>query len=214
MKVGIIGRQPERLEECKKEILLQVPGADIECVPCDATDPAAVTTAFAGLRAKHGEPSALIYNLSARPFPPTAVADVTPERLESDWKTGPLGAMLCVQQVLPAMRERAEGTILFTGASASLRGSKSFGSFAVAKGGLRALAQSLAKEEAPKGVHVGHVVIDGMVDMPVINQFFPDAPPGRTMDTDATAEVYWSMHVQDRRAWGFEIDLRPCEAQW
>lgn len=214
MKVGIIGRQSARLEEVKREILEAVPEADIVCAPCDATDPTAVKQAFQSLKAKQGAPSALIYNLSCRPFPPTEVSSIDPARLESDWRTGPYGALLCVQEVLPAMREQGEGTILFTGASASLRGSKKFGSFAVAKTGLRSLAQSLCKEEGPNGVHVSHVVVDGLVDMPVIQQFFPDAPPGRKLDPAAVAECYWQLHRQDKRCLAFEVDIRPHLADW
>ena len=214
MRVGIIGRQPARLEEVKAEILKAVPDADIVCAPCDATDPAAVKQAFQSLKAQQGAPSALIYNLSCRPFPPTEVSSIEPARLEADWRTGPLGGLLCVQEVLPAMREQAEGTIIFTGASASLRGSKRFGSFAVAKTGLRALAQSLCKEEGPNGVHVSHVVVDGLVDMPVIQQFFPDAPTGRKLDPAAVAECYWQLHTQDKRCYAFEVDIRPHMADW
>ena len=214
MAVGLIGRQAERLEECKQEILRAVPDAQVEYVQCDATDPSAVASAFAGLKAAHGSPDALIYNLSCRPFPPTPVAEITPERLESDWRTGPLGALLCVQQVVPSMRERGSGTILFTGASASLRGSANFGSFTASKSGLRVLAQSLCKELGPEGIHVAHVVIDAIVDMPLINQFFPDATPGRKLDPEGAAEYYWQLHAQDKRAFTFESDLRPHEAQW
>ena len=214
MKVGIVGRQPDRLDECRRDILTAVPGAEVECVECEATDPAQVKPAFGKLRAAHGAPSALVYNLSARPFPPTTIADCDPARLEADWRTGAFGAMLCVQEVIGDMRANGEGTVLFTGASASLRGSKRFGSFAVSKTGLRALAQSLAKEVAPDGVHVAHVVVDAMVDMPVIKQFMPDAPSGRLLDTDAAAEAYWQLHMQTGRCFTFEIDVRPLEAEW
>ena len=214
MRVGIIGRQSDKLEEVKRDILKACPAADIVCAPCDATDPTACAKAFADLKAKQGAPQALVYNLSCRPFPPSDVAAITPDRLEADWRTGPWGALLCLRQVLPAMREQGSGTILFTGASASLRGSKNFGSFAVSKGGLRALAQALCKEEAKNGVHVAHVIVDGLVDMPVINQFFPDAPAGRTIDTAAIAEVYWNLHMQDKRCLTFEVDVRPHLAEW
>ena len=214
MKVGIVGRQSDRLDACRREILAAVPGADVECVAADATDPAQVAAAFARLRSAHGAPSALVYNLSARPFPPATVEECEPARLEADWRTGAYGAMLCAQQVVGAMRAAGAGTVLFTGASASLRGSKRFGSFAVSKTGLRALAQSLAKEVAPDGVHVAHVVVDAMVDMPVIKQFVPDAPAGRLLDTEAAAEAYWQLHLQTGRCFTFEVDVRPLEAEW
>jgi len=214
MNVGIIGRQGARLEACKASILASAPAAQITCYECDATDPAAVGDAFAALERTQGKADALVYNLSARPFPPTPISELTPERLESDWKTGPWGALLCTKAVLPAMQEAGRGTILITGASASLRGSARFGSFGCAKGSLRSFAQSLAKEVSGQGIHVAHVVIDCMVDMPVIHQFVPDAAPGRMLDTAAAAEMYWQLYQQDKRCMAFEVDLRPFEAQW
>ena len=214
LKVGIIGRQSAKLEECKRQIVASVPTAQIMAVESDCTDPEAVKTAFAALRAAHGAPDALVYNLSSRPFPPTPMAEVTPARLEVDWKSGAYGALLCSQEVLPAMKEASRGTLLFTGASASLRGAAKFGSFAVSKTGLRSFAQSLCKEVAADGLHVGHVVVDCMVDMPVIKQFMPDAPDSRLLDTAAAAECYWQLYQQEKRCFTFELDVRPHGAQW
>jgi NAD(P)-dependent dehydrogenase (short-subunit alcohol dehydrogenase family) len=188
-------------------------------VVADATDAEQVAQAFATLKAAHGDPDCLCYNIAARPFPPTQVFDLDPARLESEWKTGPYGALLCVKEVLPAMREAGRGTILFTGASASLKGNAKFGCFAVQKMGLRALAQSLAREEAAGGVHVAHVVIDAMVDMPVIHGFIEKGfikadSPDRLLDTDAAAEQYFQLYCQEKRCFTFEVDIRPCEAQW
>jgi NAD(P)-dependent dehydrogenase (short-subunit alcohol dehydrogenase family) len=216
--VGMIGRQQDRLDACRAAILAECPSAKILGAAADVTDPDQCATAFAALRAAHGDPDCLCYNISARPFPPAPVGAIDPSRLESDWKTGPYAALLCVQQVLPAMKAAGTGAILFTGASASLRGSAKFGSFAVNKCGLRALAQSLAREEAPGGVHVAHVVVDAMVDMPVIHDFiekgFIEAAPGRLLDTGSAADVYWQLYEQDKRCMAFEVDLRPHEAQW
>ena len=149
-----------------------------------------MSAAFDGLKAEQGPYEALIYNLWARPFPPTPVAEVTPERLESDWKTGDIGALLCVQQVLPCMQASGKGSIIFTGASASLRGSARFGSFAVAKTGLRSLA---ACQGGGQGAHVSHA----------------DAPKGRMLDTAAAADFYWMLHTQEKRCFAFEADLWP-----
>ena len=215
MPVGIVGRQQDKLDECRMAILAEYPTANVIAVRADCTDEEQVADAFAKLKKAHGPPEALIYNLSARPFPPTKIGDVTPTRLESDWKTGPYGALLCVHQVLPEMQAQQKGTIIFTGASASLRGTARFGSFAVAKNGLRAFAQSLAKECLPEGIHVAHVVVDAMVDMPVIRGFVPkDIDPGRLLDPEACAEHYWHLHTQDKRCFTFESDVRPLLMQW
>ncbi|KAL1521816.1 hypothetical protein AB1Y20_021467 [Prymnesium parvum] len=214
MNVGIVGRQKERLEECKAAILKEVPGAQVVCSAADATDPAQCARAFSELAAANGAADALVYNMASRPMPTVAVADLDPERLKRDWATGPYAALLCAQQVLPAMREAGSGSILITGASASLRGNAKFGSFSVAKSGLRVLAQSLAKEVAPEGIHVAHVIIDAMVDMPMLTKFVPDAPPGKLLDTDAAAEVYWNLYQQQKRCYTFEVDVRPYLSQW
>lgn len=84
----------------------------------------------------------------------------------------------------------------------------------MAKAGLRVLAQSMNKELSKEGVHVAHVVVDGMVDMPVIHQFIPDAPEGRMLDTEAIADSYWHLYQQPKRCFTFELDLRPHEATW
>jgi len=214
LAVGLVGRQPERLEACRREILDAVPGATVTYVAADATDEAQVAKAFGELKAKNGPADVLVFNMSCRPFPPTAVADLEPGRLMSDIKTGPLAFLLCVQQVLPEMRQSGRGAVLVSGASASMRGTERFGAFASSKMALRGMCQSLAKEVAPSGVHVAHVIVDAMVDMPIINGFFPDVSKGRLLDTAAAAEVYWQLYQQDQRCMSFEVDVRPFEAKW
>jgi NAD(P)-dependent dehydrogenase (short-subunit alcohol dehydrogenase family) len=107
------------------------------------------------------------------------------------------------------MLARGRGTILFTGATASLRGSANFAGLAVGKFGLRALGQSLARELGPKGIHVAHVVIDGQIDGPRLRSFAPDRAKNTVLDPDAVAETYWQIHAQHPTAWTQEIDLRP-----
>ena len=214
MQVGIVGRQQDALDACRAAILSEVPGAEVVTIKADCTDEAQVQHAFASLKQAHGAPEALIYNLSCRPFPPTPLAKVAPSRLEDDWKAGPYAALLCVQQVLPQMQEAKQGTIILTGASASMRGSATFGSFAVSKCGLRAFAQSLAKEVLADGIHVAHVVVDALVDMPLIHQFMPGVQPDRLLDPAAVAEHYWQLHTQDKRCFAFESDIRPILVDW
>ena len=111
------------------------------------------------------------------------------------------------------MAPRGKGTLLFTGATASVRGSAHFAAFAAAKNGLRAVAQSMARELGPKNIHVAHVVIDGMIDTAAVRARFAervkDLGPDAMLDTDAIAEFYYQIHAQPRTAWTFEADLRP-----
>jgi NAD(P)-dependent dehydrogenase (short-subunit alcohol dehydrogenase family) len=119
------------------------------------------------------------------------------------------GAFYAAQQVLPAMVEAGRGTVLLTGATASLRGSARFSALAVGKFGLRALAQSMAREFGGQGVHVAHVVIDGQIDTPKARAMSPEREEHTMLSPDAIADAYWWLHTQDPTAWTLELDLRP-----
>jgi NAD(P)-dependent dehydrogenase (short-subunit alcohol dehydrogenase family) len=108
------------------------------------------------------------------------------------------------------MVEAGRGTILLTGATASLRGSARFSALAVGKFGLRALAQSMAREFGPQGIHVAHVVIDGQINTPRVSERFPDREAHTMLSPDAIAETYWQLHIQDHTTWTQELDLRPA----
>jgi len=134
------------------------------------------------------------------------------------WEMGALGGFLMGREVARAMLARGHGTIIFTGATASMRGSAGFCAFAGAKHALRALAQSMARELGPKGIHVAHVVIDGAIDTPFIAENFPERYAKKAdegiLSTEAIAENYWNLHRQPRSAWTHELDLRPWTETW
>ena len=134
------------------------------------------------------------------------------------WEMGALGGFLMGREVAKAMLTRGHGTIIFTGATASMRGSAGFCAFAGAKHALRALAQSMARELGPQGVHVAHIVIDGAIDTPFIAENFPERYAKKVDDgilsTEAIAENYWNLHRQPRSAWTHELDLRPWTETW
>ena len=119
------------------------------------------------------------------------------------------GAFYAAREVLPAMVDAGRGTILLTGASAALRGKARFSALAVGKFGLRALAQSMAREFGPQGIHVSHIIIDGQINTPRIQEMSPDREEHTLLSPDAIAETYWQLHSQDRTAWTLELDLRP-----
>ena len=134
------------------------------------------------------------------------------------WEMGCFSGFLMGREVARRMVERERGTIIFTGATAGVRGGSGFAAFAGAKHGLRALAQSMARELGPRGIHVAHVVIDGAIDTKWIQEMFPEryALKDRDgiLDPDAIAENYWNLHRQPRSAWTFELDLRPWIEPW
>jgi NAD(P)-dependent dehydrogenase (short-subunit alcohol dehydrogenase family) len=208
--VALMSRTEEKLEAVRAEI--EGAGGRALPVPCDVSDPDAVPEAFDRVRRALGDPSVLVYN--AGTFQPAGVLELPPEDLERCWRVGAFGAFLCAREVLPKMVERGEGTVLLTGATASLRGSARFAALAAPKFALRALGQSMARELGPKGVHVAHVIIDGQIDLPRTRQ----AQPGREAHTflapEAIAETYWHLHAQDRTAWTHEVDLRPAVETW
>ncbi len=204
--VGLMARGEDKLTPVQAEI--EKGGGKALSVPADATDPASVVSAFARVREELGAPEVFVYN--AGTFQPGGILEVSPEQFELCWKANCFGAFLGAQQVLPAMLERKRGTILLTGATASLRGGARFSCLAVGKFGLRALAQSLAREFGPQGIHVAHIVVDGQIDTPRLRALAPDREKHTLLSPDAIAETYWQLYVQDPTAWSLEVDLRPA----
>ena len=147
-----------------------------------------------------------------------AVTDTTERVYRKVWEMGALAGFLMGREVAKAMLPRGRGTIIFTGATASVRGGAGFSAFAGAKHALRALAQSMARELGPKGIHVAHTVIDGAIDTAFIAANFPERYALKATDgilsPDAIAEAYWQLHRQQRSAWTHELDLRPWSETW
>ena len=146
------------------------------------------------------------------------ITETTERVYRKVWEMAALAGFLMGREVAKAMLPRGRGTILFTGATASLRGSAGFAAFSGAKHALRALAQSMARELGPKGLHVAHIVIDGAIDTAFIAENFPDRyalkDQGGILSPEAIAENYWNLHRQDKSAWTHELDLRPWMESW
>ena len=157
----------------------------------------------------------LVFNIGANVQ--ASILDETARRYFKVWEMACLGGFLCGREVARRMVAREgegpKGTIIFTGATASLRGSANFAAFAGAKHALRALAQSMARELGPRGIHVAHTIIDGAIDTEFIRENFPERYALKDRDgivnPDHIAESYWMLHRQPRDAWTHELDLRP-----
>jgi len=160
---------------------------------------------------KRGPIEVAIFNPGANFRSP--IAETPAEMFEKVWRLSCYAGFLFGREAARRMQARGRGTILFTGATASLRGAAQFAAFAAAKGGLRQVAQSMARELGPQNIHVAHVVIDGMIDnrrtRERVGERAKDLPADGMLATDAIAEVFWQIHAQARSAWSFETDLRP-----
>jgi NAD(P)-dependent dehydrogenase (short-subunit alcohol dehydrogenase family) len=211
--VALLARNPETLGPVEAEVRRAAsqaasPGR-ILSLPCDAGEAESVSEAFRKIQATVQAPSVLVYNAGA--FRRGGILEQDPAQFEEAWRVNCLGALLCAQQVLPAMVKAKRGTVLLSGATASLRGGAGFSVLAVGKFGLRALAQSMAREFGPQGIHVAHVVIDGQIDTARVRAMMGTGRPDASfLQTDALAEQYWMLHRQDPTTWTLELDVRPA----
>ncbi len=175
---------------------------------CDATEQDSVEAMFAAIDQELGGPQVVVYNAGA--YKPGGILDIEAADFERCWRIGCLGGFHVGQAAAKRMVEAGAGTIIFTGATASLRGSAKFANLAVPKFGLRALAQSMARDLGPRGVHVAHTIIDGQIAGERAGYRAEDRGEDSVLAPDAIAEAYYQLHVQPRSAWTQELDLRPC----
>ncbi|MGJ7544873.1 SDR family oxidoreductase [Variovorax sp. LT1R16] len=168
------------------------------------------------VEAEHGPIEVLVFNIGANV--PCSILEETARKYFKIWEMACLSGFLNAREVAKRMVKRGRGTILFTGATAGLRGSANFAAFAGAKHALRALAQSMARELGPMNIHVAHVVVDGAIDTEFIRTSFPERYALKEQDgilnPKHIAENYWYLHTQPRDAWTFELDLRPYMERW
>lgn len=214
--VVISGRTPERLERVAQEI--RAAGGEVEILPLDLTDAEAVEAAGRAV-ARFGSLAVAVFNAGAMVRAPAL--DLLPAQFEDAWRVGTYGGFVFARAALLTLlsnglasdHPNGRGSLIFTGATAALRGRPPFAAFAAAKAGLRSLAQSLAREFGPQGIHVVHAVIDGGVDGARLRSHSPArfaaAAPDGLLSPEAIAEAYWQLHRQHRSAWSQEIDLRP-----
>ena len=195
---------------------IQAEGGQARAFGSDARDEAAMVELVATIEREVAPIAVAVFNIGANVR--FAVTDTTERVYRKVWEMGALAGFLMGREAAKAMLPRAKGTILFTGATASLRGGAGFAAFAGAKHALRALAQSLARELGPQGIHVAHVVIDGAIDTAFIAQNFPERyalkEQAGILDPEHIAETYWQLHQQPRSAWTHEMDLRPWMETW
>lgn len=179
---------------------------------CDLSDSASVAGAFAAVRRDVGPVDTLLYNAGQGLF--QELEATTPTQFETLWRVNALGAFLCVQEVVTAMKAAGSGNIIFTGATASIRGGAKTAAFAAAKAAQRSLAESLAKALWPAGIHVALVIVDGIVDTPRTRARMPGKSDEFFVSPAGVAETMYRLCHQDRSAWSFQLEARPFAEQW
>jgi NAD(P)-dependent dehydrogenase (short-subunit alcohol dehydrogenase family) len=188
-------------------------------VGTDVRNEEAVQVLFAQVEAELGAIEVCLFNAGANFKSP--LIETSAKLFLKAWELACYSGFLTGREAARYMVPRGRGTILFTGATASVRGGSGFAAFAAAKFGLRAVAQAMARELAPKNVHVAHLIIDGAIDSEAIHRrlsaatgAMPDLAPDSLIQTNSVAEAYWALHNQSRDGWTHELDIRPYRERW
>lgn len=210
----VVRRQAEQLEPLVAEI--QAAGGQAHGFGCDARKEDQVHALVEQIESQIGPIEAFVFNIGANV--PSSILEETPRKYFKIWEMACFSAFLTAQAVARRMVQRGRGTMLFTGATAALRGAANFSAFSGAKHALRALTQSMARELGPQNIHVAHIIVDGAIDTAFIRDNFPERYAQKDQDgilnPDHIADNYWFLHTQPRDAWTFELDLRPWIERW
>lgn len=211
--VVVTGRTLEKVETVASDI--RDKGHSAEAMQVDVTSEADQDALFSHVEGL-GPLEAVLYNAGNNAIIP--FEKLTAETMEQFWRVGLLGAFHTSKRSIPILEAQGKGSLFFTGASASMRGKPNFAHFASMKAGLRMLTQSLARQYGPKGVHVAHFVIDGIVEAEGTRSRFGDYMDSLgddgVLDPNEIAETYWHLHTQQRSAWTHELELRPFGENW
>ena len=212
-----VARRP-RHKDALDDLVADIAACGGEAVACpvDARDEEAMTALFARIEQDIAPLSAVVFNIGANVR--FGIRETTARVYRKVWEMAAFAGFLTGREAAKYMVQRGAGTVIFTGATASVRGGNGFSAFASAKFALRALAQSMARELGPHGIHVAHVVVDGMIDSNFIRDNVPGVDAMRDQDAilspDAIAANYVMLHEQPRSAWTHELDLRPWKENW
>ena len=204
-RVGMLARSLDYLKVLAQEV--EQAGGTALPLPTDISDPDQVTNSFANIRDAFGPVDILINHASLASW--KGLLDLSETEFERAWRVTTFGAFLCSREAVPDMLKSESGAILFTGATSSIRGREGALGFSSAKFATRGLADSMAREFWPKGIHVAHIVVDGVIDTPNVREQYKPEPDEPLLNPDTMADTYWNLAQQERGAWTLEIDLRP-----
>ena len=203
--VGLFARSADYIEGLAAD-LEGGPGAAV-AVPTDLSDETAIREGFERVRDVFGPIDLLVNHASAGAW--SGLLDLSAEEFARPFRVNGVGAFVCSQEAVSDMLDGDGGTVIFTGATSAIRGRGGAIAFSAAKFAARGMAESMARELGPEGIHVAHVVVDGQILGPDVEESHPDRDVESFLDPDAIAETYWHLVEQDRSAWTLELDLRP-----
>ena len=204
--VAMLARDRERLASLQKEI------GGARAFPCDVTETAQLDTTLETVRTELGTPSVLIHNAVGGAF--GNFLEIDPAVLEKNFQVNTMALLHLARRLAPAMIEARQGVIIATGNTSALRGKAGFAGFAPTKAAQRVLAEAIAREVGPKGVHVAYVVIDAVIDLEWTRRMFAGQPDEFFIQPAAIADEVWHVAQQDRSAWSFNVEVRPFVEKW
>jgi NAD(P)-dependent dehydrogenase (short-subunit alcohol dehydrogenase family) len=206
----MVARSREFMDELAAEV--KAAGGRTLAVTADVGDAEQIARAFDTVRAELGAPEVLLYNAGSGKW--GTIVEITPAQYEDSWRTNAYGAFLCAKQAVSDMIKHRRGVMLFTGATAGIKAGPKSAAFGPAKFAVRGLAQSLARDLGPRGIHVAYVNVDGMIDMPAVRSQMASVKDEDLLKPAAIAEAYWHLANQDPSAWTQELDVRPFKEKF
>jgi len=204
--VAMLARNRERLAQLESEV------PDARAYPCDVTDEAQLDATIGAIRGAMGTPKVLIHNAVGGAF--GNFLEIDPKVLNQNFQVNTMALLHLARRLAPAMIAAGEGAIIASGNTSALRGKASFAGFAPTKAAQRILAESMARELGPKGVHVAYVLIDAVIDLEWTRKRWPEASDGFFIKPAAIADEIWHVAHQDRSAWSFNVEVRPFGETW
>jgi len=205
-RVIATARTTERISELQREL------PDVHAMACDVTEEGQVAQVAAAIRANYGAPHVLVHNAVGGAFGNFLTVD--PSLMERNFKVNAMGLLHLAREFAPAMIEHGAGSILVTGNTSSIRGKANFAGFAPTKAAQRILAEAIARDCGPKGIHVAYLLIDAVIDVPSARQRHPQQPDDFFIKPSAIADELWHLHSQPRSAWSFLTEVRPFRENW
>jgi NAD(P)-dependent dehydrogenase (short-subunit alcohol dehydrogenase family) len=204
--VAMLARSRDRLLALEKEL------ANSKSYPCDVTDQAQLDSTIEAIRRDLGAPEVLIHNAVGGAF--GSFMEIEPEVLNRNFQVNTMALLHLARRLAPAMISAGEGAIITSGNTSALRGKANFAGFAPTKAAQRILAESIARELGPKGIHVAYVLIDAVIDLEWTRKRWPDAPDDFFIKPASIADEIWHVVHQDRSAWSFNVEIRPFREPW